>query len=335
MKDNNVQTHGSASKGEKKEKKMEFKENEHFLRFDWAMKYLLRDKANFDVLEGLMSVLLGETIRVEEILESESSQMNKDDKFNRVDVKAKNSKGDIILIEIQQSEEYYYLQRILYGVAKAITEHITVGERYTEVKKVYSINIIYFDWEKGKLQDYLFHGQTSFKGWNTGESLEISQEERIGLRMIPPDKVFPEYFLLLVNAFNKVPENPLEEWMDYLKNERINPGTSTPGLREAKQKLDYLKMTPQEQKAYKDYLYNKTYEWDVLTTNRKKAEAEGYQSGLEKGMEKGLEQGIEQGRAEGIEQGRAEGEKNKIKEIARKMQQEGYSPEEIARITGA
>ena len=126
---------------------MEFKENEHFLRFDLAMKYLLRDKANFDVLEGLMSVLLGETIRVEEILESESSQMNKDDKFNRVDVKAKNSKGDIILIEIQQSEEYYYLQRILYGVAKAITEQITVGERYTKVKKVYSINIIYFDWE--------------------------------------------------------------------------------------------------------------------------------------------------------------------------------------------
>ena len=52
------------------------------------------------------------------------NQKTKDDKFNRVDIKAKNSKGEIILVEIQQSTELYFLQRVLFGVAKTITEHL-------------------------------------------------------------------------------------------------------------------------------------------------------------------------------------------------------------------
>ena len=44
-----------------------------YIRFDWAMKHMLRDKANFDILEGFVSVLLGEEIKIEEILESESN----------------------------------------------------------------------------------------------------------------------------------------------------------------------------------------------------------------------------------------------------------------------
>ena len=39
------------------------------IRFDWAVKRMLRDKANFDVLEGLMKVLIGEDLRISEILE--------------------------------------------------------------------------------------------------------------------------------------------------------------------------------------------------------------------------------------------------------------------------
>ncbi|MBO4281569.1 MAG: Rpn family recombination-promoting nuclease/putative transposase [Bacteroidales bacterium] len=298
-------------------------EDEHFLRFDWAMKYVLRDKANFSVLEGLLTVFLGERVQVVELLESEGNRLRKDDKFNRVDVKAKNSHGDLILVEVQQSEEYYYLQRILYGAAKAITEHIAAGDRYTEVKKVYSINIIYFDWEKGKTQDYLYHGQTCFKGWNTGDPLEISQEDRVGLRMLPPQKVFPEYFLLLVNAFDKEPETPMEEWMDYLKRGRIRPDTTTPGLVEAKRRLDFLKLTPQEQREYERYLDDRVYEKDVLTTSHNK--------GMHEGFSAGLEEGLEQGRAEGEAVGRA----NSLKEIARKMREAGYPPEEIERMTGA
>ncbi len=99
-------------------------EKERYIRFDWAMKRMLRDKANFAVLEGLLTVLLGEKITIIELLESESNQLTADDKFNRVDIKAKDSKGEIIIVEVQNTREIYYLERILYGVAKAVTEHI-------------------------------------------------------------------------------------------------------------------------------------------------------------------------------------------------------------------
>ena len=125
---------------------------DRYIRFDWAIKRLLRQKANFGVLEGLLTVLLNEEVKIVEILESEGNQLTADDKFNRVDIKAKNSKGEIIIVEIQNTRELYYLERILYGVAKAITEHISLGERYYEVKKIYSVSILYFDIGRG--EDY-------------------------------------------------------------------------------------------------------------------------------------------------------------------------------------
>ena len=136
--------------------------HDKYIRFDWAIKRLLRQKANFGVLEGFLTVFLKEPITIVEILESEGNQLSEDDKFNRVDIKARNSKGEIILIEVQNTRELYYLERILYGVAKAITEHISLGDSYREVKKVYSISILYFDLGVGS--DYLYHGQNTFVG---------------------------------------------------------------------------------------------------------------------------------------------------------------------------
>ena len=115
-----------------------------YVRFDWAIKRLLRQKANFDVLEGFLTVFLGEKVTILEILESESNQLSAEDKFNRVDIKARNSKDEIIIIEIQNTRELYYLERILYGVAKAITEHISLGETYYKVKKISSIRATTF-----------------------------------------------------------------------------------------------------------------------------------------------------------------------------------------------
>lgn len=164
---------------------------DRYIRFDWAIKRLLRQKANFGVLEGLLTVLLNEEVKIVEILESESNQLTADDKFNRVDIKAKNSKGEIIIVEIQNTRELYYLERILYGVAKAITEHISLGERYYEVKKIYSVSILYFDIGRG--EDYLYHGQNTFLGVHTGDQLLVTTKERDAIVTKLPAEVFPEY----------------------------------------------------------------------------------------------------------------------------------------------
>lgn len=88
-----------------------------YIRFDWAMKRLLRDKANFKVLEGLLTTLLNEKITIKNLLESESNQEEEYDKYNRVDMLAENSKGNLILIEVQNNNEYAYFQRMLFGTS--------------------------------------------------------------------------------------------------------------------------------------------------------------------------------------------------------------------------
>ena len=239
---------------------------------------MLRDKANFAVLEGLITVLTGEVVKIEELLESEGNQERADDKFNRVDIKAKNAKGEIIIVEVQLTRQLYFLQRMLYGVSKAITEHIEIGNKYDKVKKVYSINILYFDLGKGS--DYLYHGKTVFTGVHTNDRLEVNTKEADELRMRVPEDIFPEYYIIRVNEFNSVATTPIEEWLDYLKNNRIKDDTSTPGLKEARQKLLYMTMSDKERRAYDAHMDDIMVQNDVLDTAKREGRAEGRAEGI-------------------------------------------------------
>lgn len=297
---------------------------DRYIRFDWAIKRLLRQKANFDVLEGFLTVFIGEEVKIVEILESEGNQQTPDDKFNRVDIKARNSKGEIILVEVQNTSELYYLERILYGVAKAITEHIHLGDTYKEVKKVYSISILYFDIGKGA--DYLYVGQNKFIGVHTNDQLVITAKEKGVLVQKSPAEIFPEYILVRVNEFDKVAVTPLEEWVAYLKSGVIKENTTAPGLQEARKKLQYYSMTDAERYAYDEHLNAVMIQNDVLGNAREEGLAEGRAEGLMQGRAEGLTQGLTQGRAEG----RAEAKKD----IVKSMLSNGLSVEQAAKYSG-
>ncbi len=64
--------------------------------FDWALKYMLRDKANFAVLEGVLSALLNDRITVTSVRESDSETA----KFNCVDLLVENGLGELCIIEL-------------------------------------------------------------------------------------------------------------------------------------------------------------------------------------------------------------------------------------------
>ena len=298
-----------------------------YIRFDWAIKRILRDKANFGVLEGLMTVLIGDKITIEEILESESNQDSREDKFNRVDVKAKTGKGEIILVEVQLGRETFFMPRILFGVSKAITEQLKRGEGYRNIKKVYSISVLYFDLGEG--EDFAYHGNFSFHGMTHPQSeLKFSKSEEEEVRpkksgqSISPEEVFPEFFLLRVNQFNEVAKTPIEEWMDYLKDGVIREDTTAPGLQEAREKLNYMRMSEAERLAYDDYMISVYAAEDVVTTAKAEGRAEG--------RAEGKAEGIAEGRAKGIAEGRAEANLD----VARRMKEMGFSIDDISRITG-
>ena len=320
---------------------------DRYIRFDWAIKRLLRQKENFDVLDGFLTVFLNQKVKVIEILESESNQQDSTDKFNRVDIKAKDEKGDIIIVEVQNTTELYYLERILYGVAKAITEHINLGNSYREVKKIYSISILYFDLGKGS--DYLYVGQNNFIGVHTKDQLQVNAKEKGTIVKKSPSDIFPEYILVRVNEFNKVAVTPLEEWIDYLKNGEIRPDTQAPGLQEARKKLQYYSMNDADRLAYDKHIDSVMIQNDVLESARDEGLAQGMAQGIEKGMaqgmaqgiekgmaqgiEKGMAQGIEKGMAQGIEKGMAQGALREKLFLAKKLLDKGLSLQEVSELT--
>ena len=294
-----------------------------YVRFDWAIKRILRDKANKEVLEGLITVLLGDPIKITEILESEGNQDAREDKTNRVDVKAKTSAGELIIVEVQLTKERDFFQRILFGTAKNITDQIGIGMDYAVIKKIYSINILYFDFGRG--DDYAYHGMTTFTGMTKKDSVlsyKSANEEcyiaKSTRRVTFPDEVFPEYFLLIVDKFNEVARTPIEEWMRYLKDAVISDDTTAPGLQAAREKLAYMSMTEQERRAYTDYMVSVRAARDAWETSIDEAEAKGHAAGLE------------EGHAAGLVEGHAQANINN----ARRMKQRGFSVEDISDITG-
>ena len=298
-----------------------------YIRFDWAIKRILRDKANKDVLEGLIQVLIKEPVTITEILESESNKDRREDKGNRVDVKAMTGKGEIIIVEVQLTKERDFFQRILFGSVTAINDQIGTGQDYEVIKKVYSVNILYFNFGSG--DDYAFHGVTTFRGMtnenavlefnNKNERKYMDSERR---RITSPDEVFPEYFLLIVNRFNEVARTPIEEWMAYLKDGAIREDTTVPGLQEARRKLEYMSMTDEERREYRDYMVSVHAAKDAIETAKEEGRAEG------------REEGREEGRAEGREEGRTEGEQTKAIDTARKMKTDGMPTELIVKYSG-
>ena len=236
----------------------------NLIRFDWAMKRLLRDKANFVVLEGFLSELLQDNIKIHRILESEGNKEDESDKFNRVDVLAENNKKELIIIEVQNTRELYYFQRMLYGVSKAITEYIHEGDLYAEVRKVYSINIVYFDLGQGS--DYIYRGVTDFRGIHSGDTLRLSTKQRNTFVKENAGEIFPEYYVLRVNEFDDRAKTPLDEWVRFLKSGIIDENTTAKGLQAARERLRVSDMSEQERRAYERHMDNIRIQWDVLTT---------------------------------------------------------------------
>ena len=240
------------------------------IRFDWAAKRLLRDKANFDILEGFLSELLKEDIKIEGLLESESNQEDENDKFNRVDLYAETSKGEHIIIEIQNTRELDYLMRMLFATSKSVVEYIDLGNSYSNIKKVIAISIIYFDLGKG--DDYIYVGQTKFKGLHSNTELQLTNAQQKLLKQPTIQRAYPEYYLIQTTKFNNIINDTLDEWIYFFKNSEVKDNFHAKGMEEVKKKLSILNMTDEERKRYDKYLERLSSEASYAETLKIEAE---------------------------------------------------------------
>ena len=281
------------------------------IRFDWAIKRLLRNKADYTVLEGFLSVLLNEDIKIINIKESESNQEYADDKFNRVDMLAENSRGELLIIEMQNNSEVDYLLRMLYAASKTVTEQLKKGDRYGKICKVYHINILYF--RLGDGEDYVYRGIADFRGIHRNNVLQLTDEQKKFFVKEHVEELFPEYYILCVCDFDNVAKDSLDEWIYYLKNTDIPDNFMARGLKEAKEQLLYDHLSEEEKRAYDHHLSQTRFEKNVVE--------DAYASGRFEGLAEGEAIGLEKGEAIGLEK------------VVLNSRQAGFSIETIATIT--
>lgn len=283
-----------------------------YISFDWALKRLLRNKANYVVLEGFLSELLGHDVKIVQFLESEGNKENASDKHNQVDIMCEDTEGHKIIIEVQYERQYDYFYRMLYGTSTTVTEYIDAGEDYDVVPKVYSINIVYFDLGQGT--DYIYHGKQVFRGLHDDDVLKLSARQRELYGGEEPGDLMPEYYVLKVNNFNDAAKDTLDEWVSFLKTGEIPEHPKAKGLAEAKERLRVDSLPEDERRAYYRELKQRM---DLNGVMKSK-----YIDGKDEGIKEGIAQGIEQG------------EQNKSISIARMMKAKNYPMADIAEMTG-
>jgi len=244
------------------------------IRFDWAAKKMLRDKANFGILEGFLSELLKDSIKINNILESETNKENPDDKYNRVDLLVHNSKNELIIIEIQNTRELDYLFRLLFITSKAITENMSEGSSYSAVKKVITISVLYFDLGQGT--DYIYHGTTNFVGLHSKDQLQLSAGQKKLFQKQSVEQIFPEHYLIRISQFDEksisLTQDKFDEWVYFLKTSEIKDNFTAQGIDEARKKLAIMNMPNDEQRAYTRYLDKISTEASVAETLKFEAE---------------------------------------------------------------
>ncbi len=252
--------------------------NTKVVRFDWALKHLLRDKSNFDILEGFLSALLeDDEIKVLQILESEANQEDESDKFNRVDLLIEDGNKRKIIIEIQNTRESHYLERLLFGTSKVIVDNIGLGQTFKEVAKVISVSILYFNLGSG--DDYLYYGTTEFRGLNTGnplivkEKIEKTEDFEIKYKF-SEKKVFPEYYLIKVDKYPNVIKKKIDEWIYWFKNNQVLEGSTSKNIDKVKEKLARMNMTEEQRKAHERYVTNTVIETDMIETAKEDGKLE-------------------------------------------------------------
>lgn len=248
-------------------------------------------------------------MRISRFLESESNQTDETDKFNRADILVEDSKGRLLVIKIQNYRELYYYHQMLYGASDILSRYTDEEIDYNKICKIYSINIVYFSMIKSK--DYAYHGEIIFRGLHDSDNfLKLSARQQEIFTGKDAKDIFPEYYVLRVNDFDKVAKTPLDEWIKFLKTGEIDKEATAKGLPEARERLRIDTLPDAEKRAYYRDMEALRYQRSVIKT------------------------GWDEGHTEGFKEGRAEGEKMKAKEVAKRMKEMGLSVKDIIQCTG-
>ncbi len=294
--------------------------NKPLISFDYAIKYLLKDKGDYEIVEGFISALLksqGETkkdVKIIALLDTESNR--EDDMFKRslADLIVEDEDHNRYIIEIERNLQQGFVHKACFNTSRLIVDNLSQGCKFEKIIKVIHISILYFPVGN----EPIHHGETIIKGIESKERLTVHiKDPKTGL-VVDATDIFPEYFFISVPLFDDRLEKEIDDWLYVMKHNDVPEHFHSPYMEKVKEKLNVLKMTVGERNSYFAYKKHVFTDIDVMSTAR----------------EEGLKEGMAQGIAKGIAKGIAEGEKAKALEVARKMLSKDGDANMISEFTG-
>lgn len=210
-------------------------------KIDFVFKKIFGSEEHPDVLISFLNAVLKQKNKIVEV-EIKNSDIEKayiEDKFSRLDVKAKTNNREIINIEIQLKNEYNMIQRSLYYWSKLYEEQLNEGDRYDKLSRTVCINILDFKY----LKNDRFHNGYRLKEIETNEELTDLQE--IHFIEIPKLKKLSTEEEVI---------DMLEGWVEFLRDPESEVvrklEMTTKEIREAKDELYRLSRNEKERELY-------------------------------------------------------------------------------------
>ena len=274
-------------------------------RVDFAFKKLFGSAENKDLLISLINAIISEQ---EQIVEVElMNPFNLADyqagKMSILDIKAKSEKGVWINVEMQISEDIYFDKRAIYYWAKLVTEQLSEGRLYKELKKTISINIMDFNFIDDVTE---FH--SCYKIMNTATGKADKLHDIFELHYVELSKFAQQQPTQIITA--------LDRWSTFLTKAHQLDKNHIPAelavdaaIVKAISAVD--RMFDEEERLIYEIRMQSLADIESIIAS---ANDKGFGQGMEQGLEQGMERGVEK--------------------IALNMLAKGMSTADIAEVTG-
>ncbi|TDG95720.1 Rpn family recombination-promoting nuclease/putative transposase [Cardinium endosymbiont of Culicoides punctatus] len=258
------------------------------ISFDYAIKYLLKDKNDYDIVEGFISAIIGsqgyKPVKIKSLLESESNRESKLLKRSIADAIVEDEQGNNYIIEIDRSYTKSFLHKACFNTSHLIVDHLGSNQKFLEIKKVFHINLLYFSFKD--IKSPLHHGKVVFHEIDKDHPIDMHFMDR-GMCTFDAYNIFPEYFVISIPLFDDVIKQELDEWLYVMKHSKVEEDFKSPYMQKVAERLNVLKMSDEELERYNAYMHAVMKEHDYLVSAEAKGKEEGEKIGLEKGKIEG------------------------------------------------
>jgi predicted transposase/invertase (TIGR01784 family) len=288
--------------------------------FDYAIKYLLKDKGEFGIVEGFISALLKtkgySDVKIISLLETESNKEDPKDKRSIADLIVEDIHHNKYIIEIERNVKDSFIHKACFNTSRLIVDNLAQRLDYTQIVKVFHISLLYFPIGQGAAgrAGTIYHGKTIIHEIDTNERLSVHLKNHETNEVFDATDILPEYFFISVPNFNDRLIEEIDDWLYVMKHDNVPETFHSPYMSQVADKLSILKMSKDERADY-------TYYMKKLYNDRDELQA-AESRGMEKGMEKGMAEG------------KSEGEAARSRQVALKMLTKKFDDETIIECSG-